>query len=67
MLGEYHFDVIHFNNGMHGWGYTEEEYTKHFPDLIDTLKKGARGAKLIWATTTPVREASNFEQFSPRT
>src|ERR1700726_1885777 len=26
VLGQTHFDVIHFNNGMHGWGYTEEEY-----------------------------------------
>jgi hypothetical protein len=67
VLGKYHFGVIHFNNGMHGWGYTEQEDARHFPDLIDTLKKGAKGAKLICATTTPVREADNLEQLSPRT
>jgi lysophospholipase L1-like esterase len=67
VLGQYHFDAIHFNNGMHGWGYTEEEYARAFPDLVDTLRKGAKGARLIWATTTPVREPNNLEQMSPRT
>jgi lysophospholipase L1-like esterase len=67
LLGQYRFDVIHFNNGMHGWGYTEEEYAKDFPELLETLNKGAKGAKLIWATTTPVREANQLEQFNPRT
>jgi lysophospholipase L1-like esterase len=67
VLGQYHFDVIHFNNGMHGWGYTEEEYARHFPELVETLRKGAQGSRLIWATTTPVREANNLEQLSPRT
>ena len=26
LLKQYKFDVIHFNNGLHGWGYTEEQY-----------------------------------------
>lgn len=28
------FDIIHFNNGLHGAGYSEEEYDKAFPKLI---------------------------------
>src|ERR1700733_12110149 len=24
------FDVVHFNNGMHGWGYSEGEYAQYF-------------------------------------
>ena len=67
LLGQYHFDVIHFNNGMHGWGYTEDDYARHFSELVETLKKGAKGARLIWATTTPVREPSKPEQLAPRT
>lgn len=29
MLKQYKFSVIHFNNGLHGWGYTEEQYREH--------------------------------------
>jgi hypothetical protein len=31
-LAEAKFDVIHFNVGMHGWDYTEQEYRQHLPD-----------------------------------
>ena len=61
VLKQYHFDVIHFNNGLHGWGYSEEEYAKAFPDLVATIQHGAPEAKLIWATTTPVREGKELK------
>jgi len=48
------FSVIHFNNGMHGWGYGEQQYAAGLPDLIATLRTWAPGAKLIWTSTTPV-------------
>jgi len=67
ILDEAKFDVVHFNNGMHGWGYTEDEYRTAFPALIHTIKKHAPGAKLIWATTTPVREQNAVERLDPRT
>ena len=50
------FDVVHFNNGMHGWGYTEEEYRKYFPELITAVRLGAPAGRLVWASTTPVRK-----------
>lgn len=48
------FAVVHFNNGMHGWGYSETEYAAGLPAMIAALKTGASNAKLIWASTTPV-------------
>ena len=51
-----HFRVIHFNNGMHGWGFTEQEYKAAFPALIGALHTGDPQAKLIWANSTPVRK-----------
>jgi hypothetical protein len=48
------FAVIHFNNGMHGWGYTEEAYAKGLPELVKALQAKSSGAKLVWAMTTPV-------------
>jgi lysophospholipase L1-like esterase len=48
------FAVIHFNNGMHGWGYTEQEYARGLPGMIGSLREGAPHAALVWASTTPV-------------
>ena len=52
------FDVIHFNNGMHGWQHTEEEYQKAFPKLMKTIRAHAPKARLIWASTTPLRDGT---------
>jgi lysophospholipase L1-like esterase len=64
VLKEYHWDVIHFNNGMHGWDYTEEDYKKAYSSFIATIKKYAPNAKLICATTTPVYAGQSL---NPRT
>lgn len=48
------FAAVHFNNGMHGWGYTEQQYAGGLPELIAAVRSGAPRAKLIWANTTPV-------------
>ena len=61
------FDVIHFNNGLHGFDYTEEEYDKSFTKLIKIIRKYAPKAKLIWATTTPVRTGEGMKEFAPIT
>src|SRR5437016_2989959 len=53
------FDVIHFNNGMHGWQHSEEAYRKAFPKLIKTIRAHAPKASLIWATTTPLRDGKD--------
>jgi hypothetical protein len=50
------FDVIQFNNGMHGWQHSEAEYREAFPKFIKTIRAHAPKAKLIWATTTPLRD-----------
>ena len=67
MLGQFKFDVIHFNVGMHGWDYTEDDYRAAFPRLIALLKEKAPGARLIWASTTPFRlNGHTMESFDPR-
>jgi len=57
VLDETKFDVIHFNNGMHGWQHSEQEYRMAFPKFVATLRSHAPKAKLIWATTTPLKES----------
>ena len=59
-LGDTQWDVIHFNWGvwdMYGWQYAEDDrspamYAQRLETLVNRMKK--TGAKLIWATTTPV-------------
>lgn len=50
-----HFQVVHFNNGMHGWSYSEKQYKTAFPSYLQTVAKIAgRSGTLIWTSTTPV-------------
>src|SRR3984957_9125937 len=45
VLGEYKFDIIHFNNGMHGWQHSEKEYGEALPKYLKTIRKYAPNAK----------------------
>jgi hypothetical protein len=67
VLSEAKFDVVHFNNGMHGFGYSEDDYRRCFPDLVKTIRHGAPAAKLICATTTPARQGKDMGEFKPLT
>lgn len=72
-LGDAKWDVIHFNFGLHDLKFVDaqgkntepakgkyqvslEEYEKNLETLVERMKK--TGAKLIFATTTPVPEGS---------
>jgi lysophospholipase L1-like esterase len=67
VLQEQAFDVIHFNNGMHGSGYSEEEYAAALPALLATLRRYAPHARLIWASTTDVRQRDRLETVDTKT
>jgi hypothetical protein len=67
VLSNYRFDVIHFNNGLHGKGYSEKEYARYFPQYVKALQANARGARLIWTTSTPVRMGNDMSEFAPWT
>jgi lysophospholipase L1-like esterase len=60
VLDQAKFDIIQFNNGMHGWQHNEAEYRKAFPKLIKTIRAHAPRAKLLWATTTPLRDGKDI-------
>ncbi len=67
VLDQYPFDVIHFNNGLHGWGYSETQYRQAFPKFLAALRHGNPNARLIWATTTPVRDQAQMEHLDGKT
>ncbi len=54
LLSQYRFAVIHVNNGLHGWSYTDEQYGRAFAPFMNALMKQSHGARVIWAQTTPV-------------
>jgi len=54
------FRVIHFNNGMHGWEYSDTAFAAGLPGMIHELKKERPGSRLIWGTITPVRKDNSL-------
>jgi hypothetical protein len=59
-LQDVSFAVIHFNNGLHGWSYTEAQFKSGFPLFLQAIRALPGRGKLIWATITPVKpQASN--------
>jgi lysophospholipase L1-like esterase len=65
LLDDCKFDVIHFNNGLHGWHYTDKEYERGYSKLMDMLMKyaAANNTKLMCATSTPVRLRKDLKKY----
>ena len=65
MLTAKKYAVIHFNLGLHGWQkgrIPEGQYEPLTRQMVETMKKAAPQAKLIWASITPVTEKGNPSQ-----
>jgi hypothetical protein len=67
VLRQQTFDVVHFNNGMHGDKYSEAEYEAAFPAVLKAIRQAAPNAHLILATTTDVRTKNHLETADPKT
>ncbi len=67
MFSGYEYAVIHFNNGLHGWDYTEEEYRAGYERTLDFFRKKAPQSRLIIVLSTPVKPGSNVDnRLNPR-
>jgi lysophospholipase L1-like esterase len=60
------FAVIHFNNGLHGVGYTEAQYKDGYAKALETLRKMQPQARIVIALSTPLQEGSNKDNLNPR-
>ena len=60
-LGEYAYRVIHFNNGLHGWHLADDIYEAALRAYTDLLQRLGQGAKLVWASSTPVTVANRTD------
>lgn len=67
LLDDYHFAVIHFNNGLHGFGYDEGTYAAGLARVMDFILRCSPHSKLIWASSTPFLRTDGSGAPDPRT
>jgi len=60
------FAVIHLNNGLHGVGYTEEQYKAGYEKALTVIKQLQPQAKIIATLSTPLKQESNRAFLNPR-
>jgi len=63
LLGNYTFDYIFFNNGLHGVLYSPSEYASYISKVYKLLKKNNPLATIIWVNTTARRVPNNLDRF----
>ena len=59
-------DLIHFNNGLHGWHLSPEDYGAAYAKLLKEVQALFGGVPLIVALTTPVRDGQDLTRFADR-
>jgi acyl-CoA thioesterase-1 len=59
-LGESKWDLIHFNFGIHDRATSLPDYVQRLEQLVERMKR--TGAKLVWATTTPIPDDASKNQ-----
>ena len=57
------FDIICFNNGLHGVEYPYEEYSRYIPEVYKLFTGSNPGVKLVWVNTTARRIKDNLTAF----
>lgn len=59
-------DLVHFNNGLHGWHLSEQDYETAYWKLLREIQELYQDAPVIIALTTPLRDPKELNQFAPR-
>jgi len=58
----YKYNIIHFNNGLHGWHLNTDEYEMNYEKTINYILNNFTGTKVILATCTPMSIPGNLEE-----
>lgn len=58
-LDEAKYDVVHFNNGLHSCETRVADYEKAYRNALRLVKDRQPGAKIVWASSTPVNMANS--------
>lgn len=65
-MAKYKHSIIHFNNGLHGWHLTKEEYEKGLNKYVKFLKSNkSSDCVLIYSLTTPYPSAEPGQKLHP--
>lgn len=51
--GDFAYQVVHINNGLHGFHLSAADYEDHYDRVIGYLLERSQGAKAVVALTTP--------------
>jgi len=65
VLGEFRYKAIHFNNGLHGFHISDELYGSQLAHLVHVLARYGQGAKIVWASSTPVTVPGEPSKLDP--
>ncbi|MBE5732265.1 MAG: SGNH/GDSL hydrolase family protein [Clostridiales bacterium] len=58
--------IIIFNNGLHGWHLTEDEYAKHYKSIVDSLIKTYSDSAFALVLTTAITDKERNERVNVR-
>jgi hypothetical protein len=61
MLASKDYDLVIFNNGLHGFDISDEAYEENLEEVLINLNK--RVKKLAWRTSTPIRSKEDLNNF----
>ena len=61
----FEYRVIHFNNGLHGFQLSGDEYRTHYEETVRFLRDRWPDARLILAASTPVTENGRPDVLAP--
>ena len=61
MIAQSNCSMILFNNGLHGFHLSVEEYKKYYLKIIDHFREAYPDKKIVIILTTPTREKDNLE------
>ncbi|MDB5085958.1 MAG: hypothetical protein JWN30_2844 [Bacilli bacterium] len=53
VMEDFNYHIVHFNNGLHGWHINDQDYELALRNYLELLRQLSKGAKLIWANSTP--------------
>ena len=62
------YDVVHFNMGLHGWPkgrIPEGQFEPLTKAFVEVIRQKCPNAKIIWASSTPVRVKGNPHELDP--
>lgn len=51
---DYSYSLVQFNNGLHGWHLSTEEFARLYEETVIYIRQSQPNARLVLALSTPV-------------